>query len=319
MMTSNTFISSCRIGRRAVKQGSRSSVRNQAENDRYVTDYNDCNASKSLLKCKKPTIVTTFNARSLTSISKLGEITELAERYTIDIMCIQEHRMYHEDDILKYHDLAKGWKLVTSSCVKNSVNASIGGVGLIMSPKATKALLSIETINERIMIATFNGNPKATVISCYSPTNAAAEEEVEDFYQVLSSLVKEVPKHNVKIIGGDMNAKLSAKDINGYTYHKNTNRNGNYLIDFLSECNLHALNCRYQKKRGKLYTFTYPNGTKAQIDYIFVNNKWRNSGINCEAYDTFYPIGSDHRPISATFKLSLRANKCTTVKKKLYG
>ena len=44
--------------------------------------------------------------------------------------------------------------------------------------------------------------------------------------------------------------------------------------------------------------------------------KWRNSGINCEAYNTFYHIGSDHRPMSATLQLSLRANKCTTVKKK---
>ena len=44
--------------------------------------------------------------------------------------------------------------------------------------------------------------------------------------------------------------------------------------------------------------------------YIFVpiRNKWRNSVKNCEAYSTFSSIGSDQRIITATIRLSLRAN-----------
>ena len=44
---------------------------------------------------------------------------------------------------------------------------------------------------------TFNGNPKATIISCYSPTNVSEENEIVTFYEDLSSLVRSIPKHNL--------------------------------------------------------------------------------------------------------------------------
>ena len=52
-----------------------------------------------------------------------------------------------------------------------------------------------------MMAATFNGNPRATIISCYSPTNVSEETELIAFYDELSSLVHSIPKHNVLVIG----------------------------------------------------------------------------------------------------------------------
>ena len=43
---------------------------------------------------------------------------------------------------------------------------------------------------------------------------------------------------------------------------------------------------------GKLWTYTYTNNTKAQIDYVFINKKWKNSTINCEAYPSFEGVSS---------------------------
>ena len=63
--------------------------------------------------------------------------------------------------------------LVTVSAWKNSVNASVGGVGMLIRPRVLKTLNSIERIQPRMIAATFNGNPKATIISCYSPTMLA--------------------------------------------------------------------------------------------------------------------------------------------------
>ena len=57
-----------------------------------------------------------------------------------------------------------------------------------------------------MIVATFNGNPRATIISCYSPTNISEETELVIFYDELSSLVRSIPKHNVLVIGGDKNA-----------------------------------------------------------------------------------------------------------------
>ena len=69
-----------------------------------------------------------------------------------------------------------------------------------------------------MMVATFNGNPRATIISCYSPTNDRKETELIAFYDELSSLVRSIPKHNVLIIGGNMNAISLKTEIANIAY-----------------------------------------------------------------------------------------------------
>ena len=80
-----------------------------------------------------------------------------------------------------------------------------------LSPRALKSLNSIEKIQPRIIVATFNGNPSITIISCYSPTNASNEKGLNTFYNEPFSLVRSIPKHNVLIIGGDINAQIMKK------------------------------------------------------------------------------------------------------------
>ena len=82
---------------------------------------------------------------------------------------------------------------------------------MLIGPRALKTLNSIERIQLRMMTATFNGNPRATIISCYSHTNVSEETELVAFYNELSSLVRSIPKHNVLVIGGDMNAQIGKK------------------------------------------------------------------------------------------------------------
>ena len=66
----------------------------------------------------------------------------------------------------------------------------------------------------------------------------------------------------------------------------------------------------FQKKKGKLWTFRdRASDALRQLDYILVRKKWRNSVHNTEAYNSFKTVGSDHRVVSATLKLSLRAPK----------
>ena len=65
-----------------------------------------------------------------------------------------------------------------------------------------------------MMAATFNGNPRATIISCYSPTNVSEETELVTFYDELSSLLRSIPKHNMLVIGGDMNAQIYSRSGN---------------------------------------------------------------------------------------------------------
>ena len=74
---------------------------------------------------------------------------------------------------------------------------------------------------------------------------------------------------------------------------------------------LTCLNTNFQKREENLWTYTYANNTKAQIDYVFINKKWNNRALNCEAYSLFEGW-SDHRIITAKIRLSLRKNASRT-------
>ena len=168
------------------------------------------------------------------------------------------------------------------------------------------------------MVATFNGNPRATIISCYSPTNVSEETELVTFYDELSSLVRRFPKHKVLVIGGDMNDQIGKNVNNKYSLHNSSNRYGQHLTDFMIENRLTCLNTNFQKREWKLWTYTYANNTKAQIDYLFINKKWKNSAMNWEAYSSFEGVSSDNRIVTAKIRLSLRKNTTRTATTKHY-
>ena len=248
---------------------------------------------QKILKCKQTIQIATFNVRTLNRIGQLPELTASAVEHNIDTICIQEHRYTHSEDI-KYHNTGNGWTLATVSAWKNSVNAMIGGVGILIRPRALKSLNSIERIQPRMTVATFNGNPRTTIIFCYSPTNVSEETELIAFYDELSSLVHSIQKHNVLVIGRDTNAQIGKKGNNKYSLHNTSNRNGQHLTDFMIENRLTCLNANFQKREWRLWTYTYANNTKAQIDNVFINKKWKNSAMNCKAYSSFEGVSSDH-------------------------
>ena len=81
------------------------------------------------------------------------------------------------------------------------------------------------------------------------------------------------------------------------------------------EKNLIIANAQFCKKKGKLWTYISPGGSKCPLDYILIRRKWRNSMLNAEAYNTFASVGSDHRIVSARVRLSLRNSKTLARKK----
>ena len=77
-------------------------------------------------------------------------------------------------------------------------------------------------------------------------------------------------------------------------------------------------NTNYQKREGKLWTYTYANNNKALIDYVFITKKWKNNAMNCEAYSSFDGVSSDHQIATAKIRLSLRKNATRTATTKHY-
>ena len=60
------------------------------------------------------------------------ELCVLAQKYNIDLLAIQEHRIVHTDE---------SWDTKTfASATRNNIGADVGGVGILLSPSAKKIL-----------------------------------------------------------------------------------------------------------------------------------------------------------------------------------
>ena len=101
-----------------------------------------------------------------------------------------------------------------------------------------------------------------------------------------------------------MNAQIGKSENNKYCLHNTPNRNGDLLAEFSLENRLVCLNTKFQKRKGKLWTYTYPNNRKDQLDYILINKEWINSAMNCEAYSSFEGVSSNHRVVTEKLRLS---------------
>ncbi|XP_072030406.1 uncharacterized protein [Amphiura filiformis] len=240
---------------------------------------------ENLLKCKQSMFVSTLNTRTLRSIYLQEELCGLAKRFIIGL---QEHKIVHPDEPIRYHDLFDGYQLVSSSAWRNRAGMAVGGVGILMSAKAKKTILSCICITPRIICATFGGSPKTTIIVTYCPTNVSDEKESEEHYMLLDKSIKQVPAHNFLMVMGDFNARVG-KEHYKVPYHDSTNRNGELL---------HTL---------------------AIENELEIANEVRNSILNCCTYNSFASVGSDHRVITAKVRLSLRSNGKTPPRKIRYN
>lgn len=112
------------------QQGARSLMGSQVRVEKLATGLIKEN---QILKHKCSVNIATFNSRT-TGTTKLNKLTALSEKYKLEVTCIQEHRIYHHDDHIKYHDMGKGWKLVSSAAEQAQNNSSNRGVGMLLSP-----------------------------------------------------------------------------------------------------------------------------------------------------------------------------------------
>ena len=120
-----------------------------------------------------------------------------------------------------------------------------------------------------------------TVIQVYAPTSNAEEAEVEWFYENLQDLLELTPKRDVLFIIEDWNAKVESQEIPGVTGKFGLGRRneaGQRLIEFCQENALVITNTLFQQHKGRLYTWTSPDGQhRNQIDYILCSQRWRSS------------------------------------------
>ena len=81
------------------------------------------------------------------------------------------------------------------------------------------------------------------MICTYAPTEEASTTDKDTFYNNLTDWTREVPLHNFVVLLGDLNARIGPsnahlKTIGRYPYPKETNGNGNRLINLCEANNM---------------------------------------------------------------------------------
>lgn len=74
----------------------------------------------------------------------------------------------------------------------------------------------------------------------------------------------------------------------------------------------------YRRENGKLWTFVNSNSSKAQLNHILINKKWKNSSIDCKSCCK-HSLGWDHIPCSVKLRLCLWTSKKHKANKTYYN
>ena len=263
------------------------------------------------LSAFKPLTVATYNVRTLYQQGKTQQLFAGCIEAGVDIVGIQEHRLITSNPTDELWSEDKQWVLIYSTASRERH----GGVGILMSKCIYKCLQGVESISNRIITATFHGNPKVTVTSVYAPTECASTDDKSNFYSRLEDHLDQVKKHNIHLVTGDFNARVGSDShhthpevIGRHCFYKETNDNGERLVTMCEEHNLRPAQMKFPQPRKYQWTWMHPTGSTHQIDHILINRKWSNSLRNCRAYNSV-ELDSDHRIVSIRLVCSLRTTK----------
>ena len=88
-------------------------------------------------------------------------------------------------------------------------------VTVILRKGMEKCLMEWKLINSRLLKIRMKGKHfNIAIIQCYTPTNDSEEESNDTFYDQLQAGLKSTPCHEMKIVMGDLNAKVGSDNTN---------------------------------------------------------------------------------------------------------
>ena len=260
---------------------------------------------EEVFHAKHKTRIGFWNVRTMYETGKLAQVTHEMRRYNLHILGISECRWTGSGRLRTN----TGETVLYSGREDNHHSE---GVAIILKKGVEKSLLEWKAINSRLMKIRLNGKQvNTTIIQCYAPTNDSAETVKDEFYEQLQAEVNNIPGHDMKIIMGDMNAKVGL-DNTGYnrTMGKHgcgtMNENGERLVEFCSMYDFVIGGTLFPHRDIHKLTWQSPNGRDInQIDHLMINGTWRRS-LNDVRVLRGADVASDHHLVLAVVKVKLR-------------
>ena len=260
---------------------------------------------------RKKTRIATWNVRTMIQPGKLECITREASRLKLDVLGLSEVR----------------WKNSGRCNTDEHVMIYSGhktehkhGVGGLLNQQVAKSMMGFHALSDRILIVKIASKPfNILIVRVYAPTSTSPEDEIEKFYDDLDAAYKLCGSQEMKIVMGDLNAKVGTepdplREVVGPYGLGNRNERGDMWVDRCMTHDQVIMNTWFQHHTTHLYTWKSPgDGVRNQIDYITIDKRFGNSILQVKGNPSA-DGGSDHVPIVATLRLKLRM-----VKQKKYG
>jgi len=140
---------------------------------------------------------------------KAGKMNEIADemlKTQLQIIALQELRWKGVRQINKTkHTLYYSCNLEKTGQLGN---------GFMIRNEIKKNILSFEPHNERLCKLRIKGRfNNLSITTAHAATEEKTDEEKEKFYEYLQTIHNKIPKHDIVIILGDMNAKIGKEDV----------------------------------------------------------------------------------------------------------
>ena len=107
--------------------------------------------------------------------------------------------------------LGEGFKLIYFGTEKKR-----NGVGIILSDVMKNSVVEVRRISGRIiMVKLMTEEGPLNVISAYAPQAGCSDDEKDEFYVELETLVQRIPQEEKLVVGADLNGHVG-KENSGY-------------------------------------------------------------------------------------------------------
>ncbi|XP_060516932.1 uncharacterized protein LOC132696231 [Cylas formicarius] len=257
----------------------------------------------------KPTMhrICTWNVQGMNKIGKLAIIEKTLTN--VPITGISETHWKNSG----HYTTEYGNLLICSG----NENHSSNGVAFLIHKNFKESILGYEAINDRIITLKVQAKPvNLNLMQIYAPTSTCPQNEIDNFYGILSNTITRMPNREPLIVLGDFNAKIGEtktdthlRTVVGKYGIGERNERGQMLIEFCAENELYISNSHFQHHIRKIYTWRSPDGhTRNQIDYVLIKRRWKSSIRDVKTYPGL-DCGSDHNALVAEICLRLQRNK----------
>jgi hypothetical protein len=193
------------------------------------------------------------------------------EKYYLDITFVQEMRWIGLGTIEK-----KNW-IIFCSCDNKEQKL---GTGFVIHKKVKHLIMDFQPKSPRMCWLRIRGKFfNYSIINVHTPTEDKSDNEKDAFYDGLRNLYDASPKHDVKLIIGDLNAQIGKEAIYHPTvgkeaYHQESNENGKRLIHLTASRNMVIGTTLFPHQDTHKITWRSPDvHHSSQTDHLLIDSR----------------------------------------------